>query len=224
MAVTDTQPGLTLESRLLAATASVVLAAAAAWSPLAAGSGQPTTPIVRSLYEARTHNVVLQEWDLSCGAAALATILRYQYGEQVTEREVALGLIDRPAYYENPELIRARQGFSLLDMHRYVADLGYDGVGLGQMRFRDLLERAPIIVPVELHGFPHFVVFRGATPSRVLLADPSFGNVTIQRTRFESAWIDYGDIGRVGFVVQRGGEQAPPADLAPTAHEFVMFR
>ena len=29
----------------------------------------------------------MQEFDLSCGAAALATILRYQHGDAVTERE-----------------------------------------------------------------------------------------------------------------------------------------
>lgn len=224
MAVTDAQPGPTLGSRLLAATVSALLAATTAWSPVPARAEQLPRPAVRSLYEARTHNVVLQQWDLSCGAAALATILRYQYGEEVTEREVALGLIDRLAYYENPEVIRARHGFSLLDMRRYVARLGYDGIGLGQMRYRDLLERAPVIVPVELQGFPHFVVFRGATETRVLLADPAFGNVTVTRADFEAAWIDYGDIGKVAFMVKHDGERAPPGALAPTPREFVLLR
>lgn len=178
----------------------------------------------RSLYEIRTDNVVLQEWDLSCGAAALATLLRYQHGEPVTERKVALGLIDRPAYYENPDLLRVRHGFSFLDMKRYLAKLGYDGVGLGEMRFRDLLERAPLIVPIEQRGFPHFVVFRGATRNRVLLADPAFGNVTVPRDEFQEAWLDYGRLGKVGFVVQKNGKQAPPGALIPLAREFRLLR
>jgi len=35
---------------------------------------------VKSLLEMRRERVVVQEWDLSCGAAALATILHYQCG------------------------------------------------------------------------------------------------------------------------------------------------
>lgn len=209
----------------LAVTGPLLLAAAlAAWSPPAAAEAHQDPRVVQSLHEARTRNVVLQQWDLSCGAAALATILRHQHGEPVTERTVALGLVDRPAYYDNPELIRIRHGFSFLDMRRYLARLGYEGVGLGRMRLRDLLERAPLIVPVDFGGFPHFVVFRGATGTRVLLADPAFGNVTVTRDAFERAWIDYGAIGRVGFVIHRGGRQAPPGELAPSADEFVLLR
>ena len=61
---------------------------------------------VQSLLERRNENVVRQNFDISCGAAALATILRYQHGETVTEREVALGLIDRTEYLKRPELVR----------------------------------------------------------------------------------------------------------------------
>lgn len=211
-------------NRLAATTPLFLAALLTVWWPPAAAAERQAARIVQSLYEARTRNVVLQEWDLSCGAAALATILRYQHGERVSERAVALGLIDRAEYYDNPDLVRIRHGFSFLDMRRYLERLGYDGIGLGRMRFRDLQARAPLIVPVDLGGFPHFVVFRGATATRVLLADPAFGNVTITRGAFADAWIDYRDIGKVGFVVQRDGAQAPPADLMPTVDEFVLLR
>jgi predicted double-glycine peptidase len=197
---------------------------ATTWTLPGTGADEHDPRSVRSVYEARTHNVVLQEWDLSCGAASLATVLRYQHGLEVTEREVALGLIDREEYYENPDLVGIRQGFSLLDMKRYVDRLGYVGVGIGNMRFSDLLERTPVIVPVDLHGFPHFVVFRGAARDRVLLANPAFGNMTLGRDRFEAAWIKYPDLGHVGFVVRgHDGEQTPPATLAPTSDEFLTF-
>ncbi|UCF74854.1 MAG: peptidase C39, partial [Betaproteobacteria bacterium] len=42
---------------------------------VAALAGDKTRP-VRSLIEQRQRNVVLQQWELSCAAAALATILR----------------------------------------------------------------------------------------------------------------------------------------------------
>ncbi len=181
-------------------------------------------PPVRSLIEKRHQNVVLQRWDLSCAAAALATILRYQHGVAATERSVALGLINREEYIANPELVRLRQGFSLLDLKRFVDALGYEGVGLGQLTFPDLLERAPIIVPVSLRGYPHFVVFRGATSDTVLLADPAFGNVTMSIDKFVNAWIDYRDLGRVGFVVTKSGTLAPPGRLLARASDFVVLR
>lgn len=207
------------------------LLAVSLWvAPLSGPSGgaiaqaSERAPTVRSLKELRQHNVVLQQWELSCAAAALATILRYQYGVPVTERSVALGLIDRTEYIENPDLVRIRQGFSLLDLKRYVDALGYDGVGLGQLTFSDLLARAPIIVPVILQGFPHFVVFRGATSREVLLADPAFGNVTLSITKFMDGWIKYKDLDRVGFVVKKSGQLSPPGQLSARAMDFAVLR
>jgi len=179
---------------------------------------------VESLTERRYRNVVRQQWELSCAAAALATVLRYQYGVPATERSVALGLINRNEYLANPDLVRLRQGFSLLDLKRFAESLGYEGIGLGRLAVPDLLERAPIIVPVRTRGYPHFVVFRGATPDTVLLADPAFGNVTMSVEKFVDGWIDYREIGRVGFVVTKAGKLAPPGRLSARAWEFVVPR
>ena len=104
---------------------------------------------VESLLEMRRDRVVVQQWDLSCGAAALATLLQYQHGDPVSEREVAAGLIEREEYLENPALVRARQGFSLLDLKRYVERRGYRGIGYGELALEDLVDRAPIMVPVN---------------------------------------------------------------------------
>lgn len=178
---------------------------------------------VLSVMEMRRQNVVLQQWELSCAAAALATVLRYQHGIPVSERSVALGLINRKEYLVNPDLVRLRQGFSLLDMKRFVDTLGFEGIGLGQLAFADLLVRAPMIVPVNVQGYPHFVVFRGATAKKVLLADPAFGNVTMSIAKFSDAWINYRDLGHVGFVVTKSGSQAPPGRLLAGVLDFVML-
>ena len=115
---------------------------------------------------------MVQEWDLSCGAAALATVLNYQFGDMVTEREVAIGLIGQERYISNPDLLRLQNGFSLLDLKRYVETRGYVGVGLGGLGLADLIEQAPMLVPIARNGYNHFVVFRGRMGNRVLLADP----------------------------------------------------
>lgn len=177
---------------------------------VAAGSAGP----VESLIERRTAQVVLQESDLSCGAAALATILRYQHGETVTEREVALGLVAREEYLARPGLIRMRGGFSLLDLKRYTDRLGYRGVAYGDMDIADLADSSPIIVPISANGYNHFVVVRGIVDGSVILADPAYGNRTMSVERFRKAWIKYAEIGKVGFVVKRRDGLIPPNQLA----------
>ena len=179
---------------------------------------------VRSLLEMRQERVVVQEWDLSCGAAALATILNYQFGDPVTEREVAIGLIGQERYIRNPGLLRLQNGFSLLDLKRYVEGRGYVGVGLGGLQLADLIARAPMLVPISRTGYHHFVVFRGQLGNRVLLADPAFGTITMPVAQFERAWLDLDDLGRVGFLVARADGLAPPNALAPRAEEFVTLR
>lgn len=168
---------------------------------------------VMSMLEMRQRGVVVQKFDLSCGAAALATLLNYQFGDHVTETEVTKGLIRRKEYIEHPELVRIRQGFSLLDLKRYVATRGYVGIGYGHLEMKDLVDLAPIIVAVSPFGYNHFVVFKGLVGDRVVLADPAFGNRTMSREKFEKMQINFRDIGKVGFIVTRDGSKAPPGEL-----------
>ncbi len=179
---------------------------------------------VKSLLEIRRENVVVQQWDLSCGAAALTTLLNYQHNDFVTEKEVANSLMNRPEYIQSPGLVTLRQGFSLLDLKRYVDARGYKGTGYGKLTFDDLLQKAPIIVPVNIFGYNHFVIFRGMMGDRVLLADPAWGNRTMQVELFEDIRIDFPQIGKVGFVISRLDGVEPPNSLAPDASEFVMTR
>jgi uncharacterized protein len=179
---------------------------------------------VRSLKEFRQEGVVVQQWDLSCGAAALATILNYQHGDPVSEREVAVALMRRPDYVADPELVRRRLGFSLLDLKRFVDARGYEGKGYGGLQLVDIDARAPIIVPINTHGYSHFVVYRGRLGDRVLLADPAFGNRTMTVARFKRAWLDVPGLGHVGFAVERRDGRPTPNRLAPRAGEFTMLR
>ena len=155
---------------------------------------------VRSLLEIRRENVVVQKWDVSCGAAALATLLTYQHGRPVSEEAVARGMLRRT----DPLRVKHRGGFSLLDMKRFADGLGFEGDAYQQVEAKDLEEMAPAIVPVVLHGYPHFVVYRGRVGESVLLADPAFGNRVMPWDQFEAAWQQ-----NIAFVVQRPGSPAP---------------
>jgi predicted double-glycine peptidase len=186
--------------------------------------GSVGTREVTSLLEMRRDRTVVQEWDLSCGAAVLATLLTYQHGDPVSEREIATDLIKRKEYIARPELVRVRQGFSLLDLKRYVDSRGYRGVGYGRLTMEDLIAQAPIIVPVNFFGYNHFVIFRGVRGDRVLLSDPAWGSRTMRREKFEDAWLVYPEIGKTGFVVQRRDGTIPPNRLDPRPSDFVMLR
>ena len=171
--------------------------------------------VVKSLLEMRREHVVVQEFDLSCGAAAVATLLAYQHGDPVPEQEIARELIKREEYLAVPELVKMRQGFSLLDLKRYVEGRGYEGIGYGQLALEDLIGLAPVLVPVNFNGYNHFVVFRGIQGDRVLVADPAFGNRTMRIERFQDSWLDSPSFGRVGFVVARTDGRPSSNDLAP---------
>jgi uncharacterized protein len=221
---------------------------------------------VRSLLEMRREGVMIQGWDLSCGAAALAILLWYEFGEPITEKDIARGLMRRNEYVEHPEVLQVREGFSLLDLKRYVNAYGvpaaesysprqkksvrskvasskgsrgtrrstspsgpvagvYRGEGLGQLELKDLIERAPIMVPINALGYNHFVVFRGVIGNRVLVADPAWGNRTMTIDKFQRMWLDYGEpMGHVGFVVTRADQRKPPNRLEPKPSEFVMLQ
>jgi predicted double-glycine peptidase len=257
-----TKPG----SRSLACTTGLV--AVLVWGSIPAEGNPP----VRSVLEMRRERVMIQKWDLSCGAAALGILLRYQFGEPVTEKEIARVLMSRSEYVGHPELVQAREGFSLLDLKRYVQTYGarvikvnssrkhkpippqsaslspisarvpshtakrksssstrivslYKGEGLGQLELSDLIERAPLMVPVNALGYNHFVVFRGVIGDRVLVADPAWGNRTMTIDKFQRMWLDYGEpMGHVGFVVAFADGRKLPNRLQPKPSEFVMLQ
>ena len=180
---------------------------------------------VESILEKRQKNVVLQQWDLSCGAAALATLLRFQHGDEVTEREVALSLMGRAEYISDPSIVVQREGFSLKDLKGYVAKRGYIGQGLGGLEIKDIMGLAPLIIPIRTLGYNHFVIFRGAYGNRVLLADPAWGNRTMLIDDFIDSWISHPGIGHVGFIVSKPHGAAPEHNkLVPLEDDFVFLR
>jgi len=179
-------------STLLAAAALSLLMPVSA-APAASDSSTPGH--FRSLLELRQENVVAQHWDLSCGAAALATILTYEYGDAVSEKAVAEGLLRRT----EPLKVKQRGGFSLLDLKHYAQSRGYDAIGFAELDLQQLMERAPAIVPLQATSANHFVVFRGfLKDGRVALADPAWGNRTMPLAEFEAAWVKH-----VAFVIER---------------------
>jgi predicted double-glycine peptidase len=181
---------------------------------------------VETLLESRQNKVMMQKWDISCGAAALGTLLNYHFGDNVSEKDIARAMMTREEYIRNPEIIKMRLGFSLLDLKKFVESRGYEGLGLGRLTLDTLVERAPMIVPVYMHGYNHFVVFRGVFKNRVLLADPAWGNRTMTIDQFMDMWIDSEAMGRIGFQVRLDGDGVDEPEISglfPRKREFVSL-
>lgn len=168
-----------------------------------------------SLKEARFSRTVRQKYDYSCGSAATATLLTYQYGVPVTEADVF-----KQMYVSGDQQKIRREGFSLLDMKNFLKANGFEADGF-ELPLEKLSEEGlPAIVLLNDRGYRHFVVVKGLQSGRVLLGDPSRGTRAMPRQRFEQLWDN-----RVLFVVHnrralarfnhpQDWRTAPPAPLA----------
>lgn len=145
--------------------------------------GQLYIAPVESIQEARYRNVIRQKTDFSCGAAAVATLLRHAYNLDVDEETVMRGMMTTA----DPELVRTK-GFSLLDIKRYVESLGLRGRGyrLSLERLKTL--RVPTIVLLDIKGYKHFVVLKQVRGDQVDIADPALGNKTLRLDEFIDSW------------------------------------
>lgn len=172
---------------LLAVGGMVSLTSQAQAAPIQFGGVVPGTVVVKevqSIRERRFANLVEQETDFSCGAASLATILKYAYDwPDLTEEQVLAGMME----VADPERVR-NLGFSLLDLNNYVQRLGLRGRGyeIGPDSLEDV--SIPVIVLLNLDGYEHFVVMKKARGDRVYVGDPALGNKVMDREEFEAAW------------------------------------
>src|SRR5215470_7501866 len=112
----------TLPAGLLAFLAAGLVQAGEVALPLAVG-GAYVVPTV-SIKEARYSSTIRQQFDFSCGSAALSTLLTHHYQFPVTEQKVFEEMIihgDRAKIQQ--------EGFSLLDMKRYLEAHGFEADG-----------------------------------------------------------------------------------------------
>jgi uncharacterized protein len=178
----------------------VSVAEEAAWS--APTSTKETIVKRHTLKELRDQYVVKQQLDYSCGAAALATLMVYYYGENTSEKEVLELLSTRLETMTEEERARkTRIGFSLLDLKVVAQQKGYQAAG-----FKLIIDQlpqllAPVIVHVQPLGYYHFAVLRGVAGDRVYLADPGRGNLRMSIERFLDEWDG------IVFVLGKTGEE-----------------
>ena len=196
-----------------------LLWAAAIMSPATAaniglGEGIRIDPPVQSMKSLRDKGIIKQRLDYSCGAAALATILHYGFGDRVTERDILVQLFE--ILTEEEENLSRKEGFSLLDLQRVAQARGYKAQGF-RLAPQYLNKFAgPVIVFIEPRGYKHFAVLRGIRGDRVYLADPSRGNIRMPIYTFLDGWLDEGNTGIIFVVEPKSGLPAGKTLLSLT--------
>jgi len=159
-----------------------------------------------SYKELQERQVVMQKRDYSCGAAALATVIRYYWGDPVTEEQflVLLTKLLTPAEMKD----RIENGLGLTDLRNLANKAGYQA-SMGKVTYEELTKaKIPVVVGLIVNGHEHFAVFRGAAAGWVYLADPLRGNQRTSIGQFQKQW----QKNAILVVVKRG---VKPKDVNP---------
>ena len=163
---------------------------------------------VQSLRERRFADLVQQKTDFSCGAAALATILKQAYWLDVDEHQVIEGMLA----HSDQDTVKV-QGFSMLDMKRYVESIGMRARGYRVEP--GTLEKVtiPVVVLMDIRGYKHFVVLQRIDKGWVYIGDPVLGHKRYKFDDFLKGWN-----GIIFAVIGPGYDKAnalldPPAPL-----------
>jgi uncharacterized protein len=145
--------------------------------------GGAVTMNVESFQEKKYKATIAQQYDFSCGSAALATLLTYNYNTPVGEQ-----VVFKDMFENGDKQVIAESGFSLLDIKNYLTRRGLESNG-----YRAPLEKLagvglPAIVLINVRGYSHFVVLEGIRDGWVLLSDPANGMRREPVGEFESHW------------------------------------
>jgi uncharacterized protein len=152
---------------------------------------------VDSFQEKKYKTTFAQQYDFSCGSAALATLLTYNYNIRVSEQEVFKDMIEH-----GDKKVISESGFSLLDIKNFLTRRGLDSNGYRAPLSKLEQVGVPAIVLVNVRGYGHFVVLEGIRGGWVLLSDPANGMRSEPVGEFENQWTG------IFFLIVTNAEQA----------------
>ena len=167
----------------------------------------------RSWVELRNKNLTHQQYDYSCGAASLSTLLSYYYGIPTDEREILDFLLeykgisaDRKREIEVNEELRDRAHLSFADLAVFAEHKGLRVQGLA-LSLQSLAKlQMPVIIYVNVRDMEHFSVYKGMDSRFVYLADPSLGNIKVSIAKFVEMFYKREDLSYPGKILAILGE------------------
>ena len=134
----------------------------------------------------RWKDVVRQQYDYSCGTGSISNLLKFLGKPFESEK----GIIAAYAKLYGDEKVEQAQkeGFSLLDLKRMLAVLGYKSEGVRYEKGTLPDEFHPMIVYLVVREYRHFSVFAGIEANQVVLLDSARGKIRVTIERFLHEW------------------------------------
>src|ERR1700754_3166846 len=96
-------------------------------------------------------------------------------------------LIRRMMVFSSPDIV-VKNGFSMLDMKKFVETIGLRGRGFRVNTDALYHLQIPVMVLMNIDGYEHFVIVKHAENGRVFIADPALGNRILLEEDFSKTW------------------------------------
>jgi len=158
---------------------------------------------VTSWIEIKNKNLTRQKEDYSCGSASLATILKYYYGKDITEKQILDSVMKMKGVTRESTLKEYKEanGLSFLDLSTIVNKKGFKALGLALDM--DALKKLqiPVILYVKIRKSEHFTVYKGMDDRYAYLADPSMGNTKVRLSKFKEMFYQRKDLAYPGKIL-----------------------
>ena len=155
-------------------------------------SGHTFRANVQSIKEIKEEEAILQTDEFTCGAAALATVLR-EYGDDDATEGMLLSM--------ETQLVKGK-GLSLFQLQTLAERRGFKAEGY-KMELANLYDvTAPLILHLAMPEGGHYMVYKGIQGDRIFLIDPGEGNIRMSLERFVSLWT-----GHCLALLEKNGEK-----------------
>ncbi|HEF1859119.1 TPA: C39 family peptidase [Campylobacter jejuni] len=140
--------------------------------------------VVKSYQEIKNEKVVRQNYEESCGAASLATLINILDDSNLTELDLLKAMSGQQLYTDM---------VSFADLNDAVKKLGFQSKSYKiDRKILESIMSVPILVKIEDDPrFPHFVVIINHKGNYLQIFDPSYGEYISSKREFYSVWDRY---------------------------------
>ena len=140
--------------------------------------------VVKSYQEIKNEKVIRQNYEESCGAASLATLIDILDDSNLTELDLLKAMSGQQLYTDM---------VSFADLNDAVKKLGFQSKSYKiDRKILESIMSVPILVKIEDDPrFPHFVVIINHKGNYLQIFDPSYGEYISSKREFYSVWDRY---------------------------------
>ncbi|EEP3374857.1 peptidase C39 [Campylobacter upsaliensis] len=140
--------------------------------------------VVKSYQEIKNEKVIRQNYEESCGAASLATLINILDDSNLTELDLLKAMSGQQLYTDM---------VSFADLNDAVKKLGFQSKSYKiDRKILESIMSVPILVKIEDDPrFPHFVVIINHKGNYLQIFDPSYGEYISSKREFYGVWDRY---------------------------------